>query len=102
MKPWTAYPEAFTRATIAAHCGSYSATYPTKEEANAACRLLQKFAAAVRRDPGAPLELRFAAANAEGGVRWSLPRLDNGSWLVLGAPRGKSKADINSVGASLT
>jgi hypothetical protein len=101
MKPWTDYPESFKRATIAAHCGIYSVTYPTREEANAACRMLQKYAAAVRRDPGAPLELRFAAASGEGGVLWHLPKLENGVWTVLGAARGKVKATADSIGASL-
>jgi hypothetical protein len=102
MKPWTDYPEAFQRATMQAHCGSYTATYPTKEAANAACRLLQKFAAAVRRDPGAPLELRFACADKEGGAYWHLPKQENGSWVVLGRPRGKSKATMADVTAGLT
>jgi hypothetical protein len=101
MKPWTTYPEAFQRATIAAHCGSYTATYPTKEEAHAAVRMLQKYAAAVRRDPAAPLELRFACADREGGVLWHLPKLENGVWVVLGTARGKTKATASSIGATL-
>jgi hypothetical protein len=102
MKPYTAYPEAFARVTIAAHCGTYSASYHTKEEAHAAVRLLQKYAAAVRRDPAAPLELRFACADREGGVLWHLPKLENGSWVVLGRPRGKAKATVADIAAGLT
>ena len=102
MKPFTDYPAAFQRVTIAAHCGSYSASYLTKAEAHAAVRLLQKYAAAVRRDPAAPLELRFACADKEGGVLWHLPKLENGSWVILGRPRGKSPATLASTAASLT
>jgi hypothetical protein len=101
MKPFTAYPEAFQRATIAAHCGEYRASYSEKAEAHAAVRLLQKYAAAVRRDPAAPLELRFACADREGGVLWHLPKLENGSWIILGHPRGKAKVTLADVAARL-
>jgi hypothetical protein len=101
MKHWRDYPPNFQRVTLQAHSGEYRADFAQKEHAHAFVRLIQKFAAAVRRDDTAPTELRAAAMQETGGVLWHLPVLLDNVWAVRGLPRASKRLSVNAIAENL-
>jgi hypothetical protein len=96
------YHPAYTRALLAAATDGYRVAFDSAEQANAFVRMVQKFAASVRRDPAAPGELRTAARLGEGGIMWRLPVLeDAGKWAVASAFRGRPTITQHDIGERL-